>query len=288
MSPNSFSALPSQASAKSASSASSLTALPIEIITEVFKSTDDFSTATALARTCRGLHSIWKSNAASICYALLVRTIPCYDQAFQFVQVQYAQVQRLDTVSSGLIDVTDRLVVKVTKQFLENADVAHEASTFYGNQIIKRFSKGPEVGPWPMQTFPRLECLTEAQRGRFLKAWYRLQTLAILPSDPLPYSILASLDRLEFEQMRDVLRWLVNSRFTAGQWYQLHKLLNSLIKGQPRNFDFWRFILHEACMDIEESGKGDSLADKLPPMGKEDTSHQFIESFHGFISRVVN
>ena len=170
MSADSLPALPSQASVKSAKSTNSFPALPVEIITEIFKSTDDFSTATALSATCRGLHSVWKSNTASICYALLVRTIRCYDQAFQYVQVQYAQVQQRDTSSSGLIGVTHLLAAEVTEQFLENADDAHEALKFYQNQMIAWVSQGPGGSPWPMQNCPSLERFTEAQRGRFLKA----------------------------------------------------------------------------------------------------------------------
>ena len=317
MSANSFSALPSQDSVKSAMSVSSLPALPIEIITEIFNSTDDFSTATALAGTCRGLHSIWKSNTTSIYYALLVRTIPCYDQAFQYIQVQ-----QLETVSFGQIDATDWLAAEVTEQFLENADAAHEALQLYETQMIKEVSKASEGGPWPMQNCQSPGGLTEAQRGCFLKAWYRLHTLASLPGDLLPYSILASLDRLEFEKMRDVLRWLrielprksmtrhepcirhsdlvggegsyrhdalVKSHITKKQWHELEGRLKPLFKELPRDlcpwFSFWQFIVHECYMDIEDSGKGDSLADKLPPMDKQDTPHLFTDSFHGFISR---
>ena len=305
MSAKSFPVLPSPAPVESAMSTSSLPALPVEIITEIFKSTDDFSTATALSRTCRGLHSVWKSNTASICYALLVRTIPCYDQAFQYVQVQH-----LDIVSSGLLDATDSLAIEATEQFLENAEVAHAALQLYETQMIKRVSKASEGGPWPIQNCPSPRRLTEAQRGYFLKAWYRLHTLASLPSDPLPYSILASLDRLELEQMRDVLRWLwdelpaqfrlmhegghrffarFKSHIAEKQWHELEGRLNSLSKELPgelfRRYNYWRFILHEVYLDNEESGKGDSLADKLPPMDKQDTSHHFIDSFHGFVFR---
>ena len=179
--------LPSQASAKSATSASSLPALPIEIVTEIFKSTANFSTATALGSTCREFQSVWKSNTASICYAILVRTITCYDQAFQYVQLQ-----QLDAVSSGLIDATDLLAVEATEQFFENANVACLALQLYETQMIERVFEAPEGVPWAMQICPSPERLTEAQRGCFLQAWYRLHTLASLPSDPLPYSILAS------------------------------------------------------------------------------------------------
>ncbi|KAM0794803.1 hypothetical protein BDR22DRAFT_826612 [Usnea florida] len=292
-------------------SASSLPALPVEIITEIFKSTDDFSTATALGGTCRGLHSVWKSNAASICYALLVRTIPCYDQAFQYVQVQ-----QLDAVSSGLFDGTDVLAIGATKQFLQNADDAHLALQLYEIQLSREYSGVHRTMP----VYQRLlVILTEAQRGSFLKAWYRLHTLASLPSDPLLYSILASLDRLEFEQMRDVVRWLwielpskritrheprirhsdliggeesgalVKSHITGKQWHELEGRLNSLFKEELcRDVAFWYFICHEFYWGNEESWKGNSLADKLPPMDNQDISHQFVESFHEFISRGAN
>ena len=294
-------------------SASSLPALPVEIITGIFKSTDDFSTATALGGTCRELHSVWKSNAASICYALLVRTIPCYDQAFQYVQVQ-----QLDTVSSGVLDRTDPLAVEVTKKFLQNADDAHLALQLYDIQLSGIVSGVHEAFPSYQQ---RLRILTEAQRGCFLKAWYRLHTLVSLPSDPLSYSILAALDRLEFEQMRDVLHWLwdelpytditrdeqwirdfdliegkasyrygalVKYHFTGKLWFELERRLDSLFKVLPRDSTFWHFICHEDYLDNEESGKGDSLADKLPPMDKQNSAHQFVASFHEFVSRDAN
>ena len=113
-------------------SASSLPVLPIEIVTDIFKSTDNFSTATTLGRTCRGYQAIWKSNAASICYAILVRTITCFDEAFQYVLLQ-----PLDTVSSEMVDETNLLAVKATEQFFKNADVAHVTLELYETQMMK-------------------------------------------------------------------------------------------------------------------------------------------------------
>ena len=231
-------------------------------------------------------------------------------------------MQQLGTGSSGLIDVMDLLAVETTERFFKNADVAHVALQLYENQLATKVFETPDVVCRAMQIYQSPERLTEAQRGCFLKAWCRLHTLASLPIDILPYNILASLDRLDFEQMRDVLRWLriepprkrmtrdglctrhsdlvggqgsyrhgalVKSHITGKQWRELEGRLNSLLKELPRGLSrlssFWKFILHELYLDNEESGKGDSLADKLPPMDKQDKSHQFIDSIHGLIFR---
>ena len=81
----------------------------------------------------------------------------------------------------------------------------------------------------------------------------------------------------------------ISSPITGIQFYELWRRFNSLSKelfgDLFRQLIFEEFKLHEIYLDDEESMKGDSLADKLPPMDEQDTPHLFTDSFHGFISR---
>ncbi len=288
----------------SGTSASSLPALPTELITQIFKSTDNFATATALSSTSRKFQSIWKTDSASICYAILVRTIPCYDQAFGYVKAQ-----PLDTASLEQTDNTAPLASKVAKQFCETADIASRALQYYEVDVLKCDAFHSDMG---------LSRLTEVQGTYFLQAWYRIHTLAISASDRLPYEMLASLYLSEFRQMTEVLRWLMyfcpnehrselrityqngqlegllwhrrlpKSPISAQHWYDLAIRLDSLRADlndttlmerimetfQQRERSNWNFMVHKTYLDIERTGKGVSLADTLPLIKERDISDQ--------------
>lgn len=169
---------------------------PNEIMIQIFKSCDSFATATSFSSTCHKCQSIWTTHAPRICYAILLRTIQCFYEAFQYVKAQSLDPKRFDQSE----DMGAR-VISVTKQFRDNADIASLALHLYETQMIEHLSQASHD--------PRR--LTEAQRDRFLQAWYRIHTLASLPTDPLPYDKLASLDLLEFEEMMDAMWWLMYS-----------------------------------------------------------------------------
>lgn len=283
-------------------SANSLPALPTEIVTQIFKSTDDFSTATALSSTSHRFQSIWKTNAASICHNILVRTIACYDQA-----LEYVKAQPLNAASSEPIGDTSLLAIKVTKQFLKNADIASLALQYYEAHVLKHIST---YGLLHLSSF------TEAQRTCFLQAWYRIHALASLAEEFLPCNMLAAMDLLEFEQMWEALRWLMywcpdehrselrisfqdgclegliwfrlpKSPISAQRWSDLMNCLTSVdqdLHKSPldhRSRDrgemvmvFFQYMVHESYLDIKESGKGVSLADMLPLIEERNTSDQ--------------
>ena len=272
-------------------SASSLPALPTELITQIFKSINDFATATALSSTSRRFQSIWKTHSASICYAILVRTIPCYDQAFGYVEAQ-----PLDTASPEQTDNTAPLASKVAKQFCKNADIASRALQYYDSSLS-------DLVP---------SRLTEADRTCFLQAWYRIHTLASLASDRLPYEMLASLYFLEFRQMMEVLRGLMDycpdehrselrityqngqlegllwhrqlpkSPISAQHWYDLAIRLDSLsadlnesrVRSWKLEKIYWNLMVLQTRVDIKKTGKGVSLADMLPLIKERDISEQ--------------
>ena len=274
----------------------SLSIIPNELIVQIFKSTDSFATVTSLSSTSRQFRSIWDTHMPSICHAILVRTLPCYGQAFEYVRAQ-----PLDDLGSGQIEDTTPMVIKVTKQFLDNADIACRALQLYEAQLLQ--------GPSCETCGPR--GLAGAQRTSFLQAWYRVHTLASLPTDPLPYEMLASLDLLEFEQMLEIMCWLMywcpenhrselrisfqngclegrlwyrrlpKSSIAAGDWHDLMEHLNNLHQDLKRSPSrdrplksgelwFWHLMVHELFIDTKDLKKGISIAKMLPMIGEWD------------------
>ncbi|CAF9942387.1 MAG: hypothetical protein ALECFALPRED_009723 [Alectoria fallacina] len=277
--------------------ANSSPVFPNELIIQIFKSIDDLPTATALGSTCRRFQSIWRTEAPPICHAVLVETITCYDQAFDYVQAQ-----PLNAVNPKQIEDTGQLAIIVAKVFYENADIACLALRHYEVQVIESFSHCEPPGP---------SSLTETQRTCFLKAWYRIHTLASLSSDQVPHGMLASLDLLEFEQMMELGHWLMyccpddyrtelrinfhpgcsksplnfcqppTSPISAERWDILMTRLSSLSRAlhhSPRNnrfrkgrrMRFYAFMTQDFYPDFKKSGKAVGLADTLPLIGKRN------------------
>ena len=266
-------------------SANSLPGLPTELITQIFKSTKYLATATALGSTSRRFRSIWETNSASICNAILARSIICYDQA-----LEYLKAQPLDTVSLEQTEDMGLVATKLITKIFENAHIASWAWERYEGELIDSVSRGGHDRSSP----------TEAPRMCFLQAWYRIHTLASLSrtNDPLLCSTLAAMDLLEFEQMTVILRWLLDLRNCTGNslraveyqswpygvykspipaqdWKDLEIRLESVNEDLHKSpldtrplkskaeMD-WRFMVHELYLDVKDSGKGVRLADLLP------------------------
>ena len=195
-------------------SGNSLLDLSTELIIEIFKSTKSFATATSFSSTSRIFRAIWKMHSRRICYEILSDTIICYDQAFAYVKAQplavigpehYAIAQPLADKSPEHIGDTTPVLTKVVRQFFDNADIAYRAWQFYEDLVseyvfdetrMTRYVSNKTFGHGDNQGG---QCIS------FLQAWYRIHTLAC---DTLPCDMLASLDILELEQMREVMCWL--------------------------------------------------------------------------------
>ena len=203
--------------------ANSLPGFPTEIIIQIYILIANFATATALSSTSRRFRSIWETYSATICYAILVRTIACYDDAFGYVKAQ-----PLDDARSEKIRDTGLVAIEVVKQFHENAAIACLALRYYEAQVSESVSCGT-FGPRNWE---------RAQRTCFLQAWYRIHTLASLSSDPLPNGLLPSLSLLEFKQMMVVFCWLMY-RCPEEQRVKLHICYRidsqSRIRGLPKS-----------------------------------------------------
>lgn len=174
--------------------ANSFNAIPTEIMIDILKSMPNFKAATALASTSHKLRSIWETNSATICHAILVHTIACIDPAFDYVKAQPPNAARLKKIKD-----TGLMAIEATKQICENDATACLALQYYEDQIVQPDSAGTSIA----------SSSTQSQRTWFLQAWYRIHTLASLSRDPLPCEIFASLNLLQFQEMMEVFCWLM-------------------------------------------------------------------------------
>lgn len=275
----------------------SLNAVPTEIIIEIFKSMPNFKTATTLGGTSCGLRSIWQTNSATICHAILVHTIACIDPAFDYVKVQPLHSARLKKIRD-----TGLMAIEITKQFCENAATACLALQRYEDEKVQ-----PDSSEIPIASSS-----TQAQPTWFLQAWYRIHILASLSGDPLPCEILSCFNLLEFQQMMEVFCWLMyccppehrfelninyrmdgrswsgglpNSFISPLHWHNLEACLRSLTQVMEEKLfhdrwsrcggiQFCNILVHEISMNSTTSEK------KIPQIEKT------VMSDLGFFQRV--
>ena len=197
-------------------SGNSLLTLPNELIIEILKSTNSFATATSFSSTSRKFRAIWEMHTRWICYGILSDTITCYHQAFEYVKAQppavigpehYAIAQPLADISPKHIGDATPVLFKILRQFLDNADIAYRALQFYEDLMSEYVSDESRMTRYVSNKTLGHDDDQGGQRISFLQAWYRIHTLAC---DTLPCDMLASLDILELEQMREVMCWLRN------------------------------------------------------------------------------
>ena len=187
-----------------------LSTLAIELSVQIFKSLDNFDTATSLSTTSRSFRGIYETHTISICFWILCRTVSCYIEAFEYVKAQ-----PLEVIYASRIEDTTPVPIMVAKQFRKNANIACQALQCYESQMIECVSNKERMGRYESERSYRSDRisnpggLTEAQRICFLQVWYRIHTIACLPHERIPYDVLAYLDILELEQMREVMCWLI-------------------------------------------------------------------------------
>lgn len=235
----------------------SLSDLPTELIVQIFRSVDGFSTATALGSVSHQLLSIWKYFLPSISKTLLSRAIDCFDQAKDLVEAQSRVAE-----NKKPSDPTE-VAIGRAKLFFANATTARFAYYSYKHwAFCRRLLDSHKI--------------TTAERTSFFKAWYRAITIATIGNDfqPLLYKVLTSMDLLQFLQMIEVTSWLGRPKphkapkellpyiiLTRGQRISLYSLQYYLCAGtfdhrtcQRIPFHLHTYILHDHCPENIYSG----------------------------------
>jgi len=103
--------------------ASPFSALPAEIICQIFESTADFSVVAALAKTSRFFYHIWRESSSSICRAVGSRALLTPADAERLVNIQEAA----EVVSQTQEDHWQKSVLRA-KRLLRNARAASAVS----------------------------------------------------------------------------------------------------------------------------------------------------------------
>ena len=171
--------------------------LPPEVILQVFRFGDNFATVNALLRTSSVFHCIWLLNANTIAAAVLPRAIPYHAEATSLVQAQEQEAKLNPTYNGGPRCHREEVIVKA-KRFFSASDLLRR---YYDDSIFPtRMNIGlPQDGPF----FILLD------RDRFLPAFYRLKTLAILfRVMQIPSEALNGVSKDDLIDMCEITSWL--------------------------------------------------------------------------------
>lgn len=191
-----------------------LSKLPIELIVQIFESVDKISSAAALSHTSRDLHSIWRSHLASICDAVLPRTIECYDEAYLLLEAR----ENSTLVASQLSDEGKaKAAIVRAKVLFTNVDLAGTTLKDFEELFVILLDIDDEQNVH-FGTTPGRECqlsctkhgdrtLGPFSRIRFLQGFYRAMSMVFLAGKNATkrYQILASLHLLDLFRMFEVM-----------------------------------------------------------------------------------
>lgn len=171
-----------------------LSHLPPEVILQIFRYADNFSTANALLRTSSVFHCIWLLNANTIAVSILPRAVRYYTEARVLVDA-YEQEAKLSQVYDGRPRSHREAVIVHVRRFLSASDLLFN---FYETSILPNLKL-------PGSTSPYLPL----DRDHFLPALYRLKTLAICCQTPqIKSSALEAVTKVELIDMCEVISWL--------------------------------------------------------------------------------
>ena len=174
--------------------------LPSEIIIQIFKSIDDFSTLVSLICTSPTLYAVWQLNMSSICTAVLPKTIDCFDDAQELVKTQ----ELISEQPQNLISEKYNRAADILKRFRSNAHAVSLASDIFQAHFRYCENTRNELS---------LMTLTPSERIRFTHAFYRVWTITILVqqgsvSSQRLKSLLTSLSAREIFRIQEVALWL--------------------------------------------------------------------------------
>lgn len=171
-----------------------LSNIPPEVILQIFRYADDFSTANALLRTSSVFHCIWLLNANAIAVSILPRAVRYYAEARVLVHA-YEQEAKLSQVYDGGPRSHREAIIVHVRRFLSASDLLFN---FYENSILPNLKL-----PGGTSSYMPLD------RDRALPALYRLKTLAISCHNPqIESPALESITKPELIDMCEVISWL--------------------------------------------------------------------------------
>lgn len=171
-----------------------LTDLAPELLIQIFKLSKNFTVATSLSRTSHKLFTVWQLNLEVICQAILPRTVRFYAQARELIDAQ-ERVKGAERSVHGY-----QFSIDQAQRMWKGAETAADAFDYFQDCFLDSQPWGPE---------DNREMLTRAEERDFRKAYYRATTLATLGEESLPSRMLSSWNRLELNQVRDVMDWVV-------------------------------------------------------------------------------
>ena len=179
---------------------SALEQLPSELIVQVFKSIDDFSTLSSLICTSPTFYAVWQLNTSSISVAILPKTIDCFDDARELVKTQelFPESQEIPRAEEC------NRAAAILKRFRSNARAAALASEIF--QAHFRYCENTR-NELSLMTF------SPSERTRFTHAFYRVWTITLLAQQGSVSlqrleSLLATLSAREIFRIQEVALWL--------------------------------------------------------------------------------
>ncbi|CAG8979192.1 hypothetical protein HYALB_00000328 [Hymenoscyphus albidus] len=173
-------------------SSSMFSALPPEIICQIFEAADDFSVVAALAQTARVFYHTWRENPTSICQVVGPRIILDFAGAQKLLDVQ----EEADAVNQSE-DSRENEPKSITraKRLIFHARCASAAYV-----------------TWAESSEP---CLKPEAAARFESWFYCVWTLGFMAKTPLlqgkASAVLDEYGQLEISQLEEFTSW--------AQWY---------------------------------------------------------------------
>ncbi|KAF2251490.1 hypothetical protein BU26DRAFT_603900 [Trematosphaeria pertusa] len=150
-------------------STSLFSALPPELICQVFESADDFSVVAALAQTARIFYHTWRENPTSICRAVAPRVFSNLTDAEQLLDMQ----EEAEAVSQSQGGREQKSIIRA-KRLLSNARCVSAAGDNWASfcQIHESYERGEDPYMRP------------SEFARFEHAFYCVWTIGVMGSTP--------------------------------------------------------------------------------------------------------
>ena len=165
-----------------------------------------------LSRASSEFHKVWKANTLSICDAVLLRAIDCYDEACELLEAQERLVREgveLDGWADNYLGSpslarsmpnADKAAIERARPFLQNSKRTLQELEDFNFDPLE-----PRTSPHPAR-----RDLTHHKNMRFIKPCYGATTIATLAHMRMSLQALESWDMLDFFEVWDMMNFLVD------------------------------------------------------------------------------